>query len=241
MTPAASLRDVSLVDRGVTRLHPTSLELRRGTLTGIAGRNGSGKSTLLGLLAGERRPGTGTVRIDEQDVTRLGARALAQQRSLLGQDRDVAFGFTVEEVVAWGRTPWHGTPQARQDASIIGEVLEQQGLMHLRTRPVTTLSGGERTRVHLARVLAQRAPLLLLDEADADLDLVARHDLDRLLRRHVDEGRTAVTISHDIPRMRHTCDDVVLLRDGRVIAHGPAAEILSPEAIKNAFGIDAAW
>lgn len=241
MTPAASLRGVGLDDHGVTRLHPTTLDIPHGRVTGIVGRNGSGKSTLLGLLAGELRPGTGTVEVGGQDIARLGARARAQRRALLAQDRDVAFGFTVEEVVAWGRTPWQGTAESGSDAAVIAEAIEQQGLEHLRMRPVTTLSGGERTRVHLARVLAQCAPLLLLDEADADLDLVARHDLDVLLRRHVDGGGAVVAVSHDIPRMRHACDDVVLLSGGEVIAHGPAAEVLAPASLKEAFGIDVAW
>ncbi len=241
MTPAAHLIDAGLTSQHVVRLAPTTVMFRRGAITAVLGRNGSGKSTLLGLLSGELIPDSGYVEIEGVDIARLDARARARQRALLGQERQVSFGFTVEEVVSWGRTPWQGTPQARDDAMIVNEVIEDHGLSAVRTRPVTTLSGGERTRVHLARVMAQQAPLLLLDEADADLDVVGRHDLDSRMRAHADAGGAVIVVSHDIARMRHVCDDVVLLQGGRVIAAGAAAEVLTPDVLRDAFGIDVPW
>lgn len=241
MTPAARLIDAGLTSQQVIRLARTTVTFRAGAVTAVIGRNGSGKSTLLGLLAGELMPDAGSIEIDGADIASLDARARARQRALLGQERQVSFGFTVEEVVGWGRTPWRGTPQSRDDQAIIDEVIEEHGLSDLRTRPVTMLSGGERTRVHLARVMAQRAPLLLLDEADADLDVVGRHDLDARVRAHVDAGGAVIVVSHDIARMRHVCDDVVLLRSGEVIAHGDAAEVMSSAVLRDAFGIDVPW
>lgn len=241
MTPAAQLIDAGLTSQQVVRLARTTVAFRPGTVTAVLGRNGSGKSTLLGLLSGELVPDSGSIEIDGADITGLDARARARQRALLGQERQVSFGFTVEEVVSWGRTPWQGTPQAQDDEAIVNEVIEEHGLSAVRTRPVTMLSGGERTRVHLARVMAQRAPLLLLDEADADLDVVGRHDLDARIRAHADAGGAVIVVSHDVARMRHVCDDVVLLQGGRVVAYGRAAEVMTPAVLRGAFGIDIPW
>ncbi|MCX6431450.1 MAG: ABC transporter ATP-binding protein, partial [Actinobacteria bacterium] len=105
-------------------------------------------------------------------------------------------------------------------------------------RPVTALSGAERKRVHIARVIAQRSPLLLLDEADADLDLVGRRTLDDLVSDHVRSGGTAVVVSHDVTRMAHVCDHAVLLSDGRVHADGPRDEVLTQHQLSAAFDAD---
>ena len=216
MTPAAHLVDAGLTSQQVVRLARTTLAFRPGAVTAVLGRNGSGKSTLLGLLSGELVPDSGSIQIDGADIARLDARARARQRALLGQERQVSFGFTVEEVVGWGRTPWQGTPHARDDRVIIDEVIEGHGLSAVRTRPVTMLSG-------------------------ADLDVVGRHELDSRMRAHAEAGGAVIVVSHDIARMRHACDDVVLLQSGRVIAHGTAPEVMTSDVLRGAFGIDVPW
>lgn len=232
---AAELQDAGLRSGDQDRLHPTDLSLRPGAVTAIVGANGSGKSSLVALLAGEERPTTGRVLVDGLDIARIGERDLGRMRALLGQETHVSFGFTVEDVVSWGRLPWAGGHD--EDRAIVAEVIERQGLAHLRGRPVTALSGGERTRVHLARVLAQRAPLLLLDEADADLDLGGRRMLDGLVAEHVRSGGSAVVVTHDLARIGHVCDDVVLMQGGRVLAAGPRDGVLREDLLSEAFGI----
>jgi len=160
------------------RLHPTDLLFEPGTVTSIIGPNGSGKSTLLGLMSGDTRPTSGLVLMNGNQSATLSATMLARHQSLLAQDTTVSFPFLVHEVVAWGRLAWRRTPSAVDDARIINAAIESQDLAALRDRRVTELSGGEQTRVHLARIIAQQTPLLLLDEADADLDLVGRSHLD---------------------------------------------------------------
>ncbi len=241
MTAAGRLVGASLTTDGVRRLEPTTVDVRAGAVTAVLGRNGSGKSSLVGILAGELAPDEGSVVIGGSDIATLSSRELARRRALLSQERHVSFGFTVEEVVSWGRTPWRGTPSAQQDAAVVDEAIRRQDLDHLRGRPVTTLSGGERTRVHVARVLAQQAPLLLLDEADSDLDLVGRHALDEVVRAHATAGGAAVVVTHDVARIEHTCDDVVLMRDGAVFAHGPRREVMDASTLRAAFGIDVPW
>ena len=237
MTAAARLMEASLETSRVMRLHPTTVTIRTGAVTAIVGPNGSGKSSLLGLLAGDLTASRGRVLLGDRDVAQMRPRERAQARALLSQDRQVSFGFTAEEVISWGRSAWRGSPAASDDRRIIDEVIERQGLEALRRRPVTMLSGGERTRVHLARVLAQQASLLLLDEADADLDLVGRHILDSAVHSHVSAGGSAVVISHDISRVRRTSDDAIVMSHGRVLAHGPASDVLTNEQLSAAFGI----
>lgn len=237
MTPAAALVGAALHTGDRTRLHPTDLAIRAGAVTGIVGRNGSGKSTLLGLLAGELAPTAGRAEIDGIDVASLRHAERARRRALLTQDTQVAFGFTVEQVVAWGRAPWRGTPASASDAAVVDAAIDRQGLADLRHRPVTALSGGERKRVHLARVLAQQAPLLLLDEADSDLDLVGRRTVDEVVGAHARSGGTVVVVSHDLHRMARVCDDIVLLREGRVLAAGAGADVLTTALLTDAFGI----
>lgn len=235
--PAAELVSAGLASDGRVRLHPTDLALRAGAVTAVVGRNGSGKSTLLGLLAGELVPTSGRAIVDGDPVTDLDHRGLARRRALLSQDEQVSFGFTVQEVVSWGRTAWAGEPQASEDAMAVESALVECHLVSIRDRAVPSLSGGERKRVHLARVLAQDAPLLLLDEADSDLDLVGRRIIDELVMRRARAGGTAVIVSHDLARMGHVCDDVVLLAEGRVLAAGPREQVLTEPLLTRAFGV----
>ncbi len=235
---AAELHEASLRTGERQRLHATTLRIPAGQITAVIGRNGSGKSTLLGLLAGELSPSAGRVTIGGIPIDTLGHRELARRRAILTQDTQVSFGFTVRDVVSWGRTPWRGTSSVAEDTTIVSGAIGQQGLSDLADRPVTALSGGERKRVHIARVIAQRSPLLLLDEADADLDLVGRRTLDDLVSDHVRSGGTAVVVSHDVTRMAHVCDHVVLLRDGRVHADGPRGEVLTQQKLSEAFDAD---
>ncbi len=234
---AAALTGVTVQTGDQLRLHETTLHIPAGQRTAILGRNGSGKSTLLGLLAGELTPSTGQASIGGVPIDGLGHRELARRRAILTQETQVSFGFSVRDVVSWGRTPWHGSTAA-DDAAIVDRAIAQQGLGDISDRPVTALSGGERKRVHIARVIAQQSPLLLLDEADADLDLVGRRTLDELVTGHVRSGGTTVVVSHDLTRMAHACDHVVLMRAGRVHAAGPRADLLTQTLLSEAFDAD---
>ncbi len=235
--PAAALRAASVRTGDRIRLQPTDLEIRGGAVTAVIGRNGSGKSTLLGVLSGELAPTTGNAYVGGHDVRTLGTLELARRRALLTQETQVSFGFTVTDVVGWGRTAWRGSSAAAEDAAVVATAIAAQGLDDLRDRAVTSLSGGERKRVHIARVMAQDTGLLLLDEADSDLDLVGRRSLDVLVAEQAAQGRAAVVVTHDVTRMSHLCDDVVLMRAGHVHAHGPREEVLTETLLTAAFGV----
>lgn len=237
---AVELRDASVVTAGRQRLHPTSLRLSRGTITAVIGRNGSGKSTLLAVMAAEIEPDSGAVLIGGDDVHRISLTERARRRSLLTQETHVAFGFTVEEVVRWGRTPWRQTEMSRHDDDVVAQAIDSQDLADLADRPVTELSGGERKRVHIARVLAQQADVLLLDEADADLDLVGRKVIDDVVVEQARAGRTVVVVSHDVTRLARVCDQVILMRHGHIHAFGSGAETLTEPLLSEAFEVPVA-
>lgn len=237
MTAAVNLDGVEVSTREGVRLHSTTIAIRTGVITAVVGPNGSGKSSLMSVIAGDLNPSTGVIRIAGTDTAEMTAKARAQARSLLSQERQVAFGFTVEDVVSWGRTAWRGGPESRHDDSIIEQALVDLDLVPIRHRAVSTLSGGERTRVHLARVLAQRAPLLLLDEADADLDLVGRAILDDAVRRHTQGGGSAIVVTHDILRARQLASDALVMSQGRVLRQAAASQALTNEVLSEAYGI----
>lgn len=244
------------------RLTDASLQVAAGEVHALVGPNGSGKSTLLAVLAGDLAPDEGSVRFDglgntddagagisddrargaapespRRRSSRTSAAQAARRRALLAQETPLAFPFTVRDVVSWGRLPWRGTPQQAEDDEVIAAVIAEHGLTELLDRPVPELSGGERARVHLARVLAQRAPLLLLDEADAALDLAGQAHLDEAVRRRRDAGCAVVLVGHDLGRLSALADSASLLSRGRIIAQGPAAQTLTAESLSEAYGI----
>ena len=219
------------------RLEAVGVSVAAGEVHALVGPNGSGKSTLLAVLAGDLAPNSGSVLIDGTEWSRIGAREAARRRALLAQETPLAFPFTVREVVSWGRLPWRGTDAATEDDSVVAEVIAEHDLGALLDRPVTALSGGERARVHLARVLAQRAPVLLLDEADAALDLAGQAHLDAAVRRRREAGDAIVIVGHDLGRLAALADSATLLAHGRVVGQGRASTTLTAEALTRAYGV----
>lgn len=233
MSARVEARGVSVRDR----LVDVSVAVASGEVHALVGPNGSGKSTLLAVLAGDLSPDTGTVLLEGESWSRTSARMAARRRALLAQETPLAFPFTVREVVGWGRLPWRGTEAMSSDDEVIAEVIAQHGLNALVDRPVTSLSGGERARVHLARVLAQRAPVLLLDEADAALDLAGQAHLDAAIRRRRNAGDAIVIVGHDLGRLAALADSATLLSRGRAVGQGPADTTLTAETLTRAYGV----
>lgn len=233
MSARVEARGVSVRDR----LVDVSVAVASGEVHALVGPNGSGKSTLLAVLAGDLSPDTGTVLLEGESWSRTSARMAARRRALLAQETPLAFPFTVREVVGWGRLPWRGTDAMSSDDEVIAEVIAQHGLNALVDRPVTSLSGGERARVHLARVLAQRAPVLLLDEADAALDLAGQAHLDAAIRRRRNAGDAIVIVGHDLGRLAALADSATLLSRGRAVGQGPADTTLTAETLTRAYGV----
>ncbi|MER8097242.1 heme ABC transporter ATP-binding protein [Streptomyces goshikiensis] len=201
------------------------LTARAGEVLALVGPNGAGKSTLLGALAADLPASSGVVRIDGRPVGDWSAPDLALRRSVLPQAAALAFPFPVEDVVRMGRAPWAGTPYADSDGAVVAAAMAATEVTGFAERPFSALSGGERARVALARVLAQGAPLLLLDEPTAALDLRHQELVLRICRERAAAGDAVVVVLHDLGLAAAYADRAAVLHDGRIAADGPPAEV----------------
>lgn len=229
------------------RLVNFSAALRPGEVTAICGPNGAGKSTLLGCLAGLNRCDAGVVRLDGDPVALLPPRVRARSLGYLPQSAEVAWDVTVEVLVGLGRLPWQGAPlhrshaSAAEDATAVEEAIAAMDLAALRHRPVSRLSGGERARALVARVLAGRPRWLLADEPLANLDLAHAATLIARLREQATVGAGVVLVLHDLATAMNHADRVLVLDRGTLAADGPPAEALDEEVIARVWGVSARW
>ena len=228
---------VAAVAGGKPLLARTDLRLSPGRVTAVLGPNGAGKSTLLALLSGERRPDQGQVLLDGADIAGIPSPALALRRAVMAQEGAVSFDFLVREVVELGRYPHRLRPTAGE-AALVAQAMADADVTHLAPRVFNSLSGGEKARVHLARVLAQATPWLLLDEPTAALDLAHQHQaLQRLRRLAQQQGLGVVLVLHDLNLALRYADDAVLLAGAALQAAGPVREVLSPSRVRDIWGV----
>ncbi|MGN9763782.1 ABC transporter ATP-binding protein [Micromonospora sp. SD12] len=225
-------------DRAV--LDGVSLTVRAGESVALVGRNGCGKSTLLRLLTGSDQPESGRVLLHGRPAYGQRRRDVARQVAVLHQQLPPVPGLTVRQLVAQGRYPHRGPLGMlwRPEDAEATAALAATGVTGLADRQVDTLSGGERQRVRLALALAQRTPVLLLDEPTTFLDV--RHQLEvlSLVRRlHAERGLTVVTVLHELDHAARFTDRVVALAGGRVAADGSPAEVVTPALLADVFGV----
>lgn len=237
-TDAYALEGVNCRLGGREILSDVSLRIPRGKLLALAGPNGAGKSTLLGVLSGDLRPSGGSLDFLGQQIGAWEPAPLARHRAVLLQANDVSFAFSVRQVVEMGRSPWWGRTSADTDERIIGNAVDRTETRHLLDRAYTTLSGGEKARVSLARVLAQNAEVVLLDEPTAALDLRHQEEVMALARELARSGRTVVVVVHDLALAAAYADDIALVDHGRLVAHGSPEDVLTPARIAEVYGID---
>lgn len=235
-----SVTDLSVRLGGRDVLHGVRAAFRPGRVTAILGPNGSGKSTLVRALAGLIDSDAGQVRLGGRLIGRLSPRERARAIGYLPQDASVHWNLGVRELVALGRLP-HRSPFAapdRPDAEAIAVAMNATATLPLATRGVHTLSGGERARVLLARVLAGEPQWLLADEPLASLDPVHQLALLDQLRALAAGGMGVVIVLHDLVQAARAADDVLLLKEGRVVAFGPAHAALAHQPLREAFGVE---
>jgi iron complex transport system ATP-binding protein len=223
---------------GQTILEKVSFRVAKGGFTALLGPNGSGKTTLLRAICRHVPWRSGRVLIGGEPASELGARALATRVAVLRQEVSLGFDFTVEEIVRMGRSPYKGLldGDTEEDRSVVKDALALTDMSDLAERSFLTLSGGEQQRVLLARAIAQRPSLLLLDEPTSHLDI--RHQLE-ILTAISKLGLTVLAAVHDLNSALRFASEGVLLDRGRVFARGPIGEVLSEERIREVFGVDA--
>ncbi|WP_369778919.1 heme ABC transporter ATP-binding protein [Streptomyces sp. R33] len=211
------------------------LTARAGEVLALVGPNGAGKSTLLAALAADLPAAEGLVRIDGRPVDEWAAPDLALRRSVLPQSAQMSFPFPVGDVVRMGRAPWAGTPLADADAEAVAAAMAATEVAGFAARPFSALSGGERARVALARVLAQQAPLLLLDEPTAALDLRHQELVLRICRERAAAGDAVVVVLHDLGLAAAYADRAAVLHEGRIAADGPPAEVFGADLLSRVY------
>jgi iron complex transport system ATP-binding protein len=240
--PLLEARGVEVEIGGTPILRGADLRVDAGDLVAIVGPNGAGKSTLVRAVSGLQNASAGTVLWSGRDLGEMRGRDLARVRAFVPQRMPVPSGVTVREAVTIGRSS-HLRPLRRltgEDRDAIGGAMERARVTRFADRALTTLSGGELQRVQIAIGLAQEAPLLIADEPTSQLDLGATVGVATLLRELVDEGGlTVLLVVHDLALAAAVADTAVIVAEGRTVAAGAPAAVLSSERLAEIWGADA--
>ena len=219
-----------------------SLSLNAGEITAVIGPNGAGKSTLLRTLNGQIRQTSGTILIDGEQLERLNRRSISRRIAVVAQEAELRFPVTVLEFVLGGRFAWATNTgwgwETERDLQVASAVLEETELSNLSGRLMNELSGGERQRALMARALATEAPILLLDEPTANLDLSHQATLLSLVRNRCDRQQaSALVVTHDINLASQFADNILLMKQGKTLHSGRPEEVLRPEILEEVFEV----
>ncbi|GLR54793.1 ABC transporter ATP-binding protein [Shinella yambaruensis] len=235
-----TIENLSATLAGKRVVDGVSLTVGKGSFTGLIGPNGAGKSTFLRACLG-LVPASGMVRLDGVDLAGLRAAERARHLAYLPQERETAWAMSVEAVVALGRLPHHArfAAPSERDRAAIEAAITRMDLSAFRYRAVTSLSGGERARVLIARALAQETPVLLADEPLAGLDPQHQIALMRLFRELAAEGRIIIASMHDLTLAARWCDRLLLLHRGRAHAEGRPEAVLTARTLEDVYTVEA--
>lgn len=240
-TPRLAARGVTVGYGGRVVIDELDVAIPPGVITTIIGPNGCGKSTLLRTLSRLLKPARGTVVLDGEDIARLRTRDVAKKLGLLPQAPVAPEGLTVADLVARGRHPHQSWLRqwSSDDADVVAGALAMTGVSDLADRPVDALSGGQRQRVWISMTLAQGTDLLLLDEPTTYLDLAHAVDVLDLVDDLHESGRTVVMVLHDLNLAVRYSDNLVVMREGSILAQGHPRDVVTAELLHEAFGLRA--
>ncbi|KJL26113.1 putative siderophore transport system ATP-binding protein YusV [Microbacterium oxydans] len=239
--PALEARGLVVAYDGKVVVDGVDLALPEGSFTVILGPNASGKSTVLRTLARVLKPESGDVLFDGRALGEYGSKELARRMGLLPQDAIAPEGMRVADLVSRGRYPHHSALQrwTAADDTATREALAATNTTDLAERYVDQLSGGQRQRVWVALLLAQQTPVMLLDEPTTFLDIAHQYELLDLLRDLNAQGKTVIAVLHDLNQAARYADNLVLMKEGRVVATGTPSGLITAERVGDVFGIDA--
>ncbi len=227
-----------------TILSVDDLRIRSGEFVGIIGTNGAGKTTLLNVCCGLIRPSRGSVRLDKHELTMLSGWRKANLRKRIGYIPQAAeynpeIPYTLREVVAMGRTSTRGLLRRlrREDYDIVDEWIEKLGLSERRRQVFGSLSGGEQQKALIARAMVQQPEMLLLDEPCSNLDFNWKYQITEIVERLYCEAKmTVLVVSHETSLLPASCERVVLLNEGRIVADGQTQTVLTSETLEKVYG-----
>ena len=219
-------------------LHNVSLSIKAGEMVGLLGPNGSGKTTVIKLASGVLKPGQGEITLDGSNLRQLSRKTIARSVAVVPQQFHIPFAFTVGEVVTLGRIPFIRAlaGESHLDRQAVATALKLVDISELGERRFDELSGGERQKVILAMALAQQPKLMLLDEPTMHLDIAHQIEILELVRTlNVEQGLTVMAAMHDLNLASLYFDRLILLKEGRVLADGTPAEVLTEDSIREVF------
>lgn len=220
-----------------------TFNVKKGEFLSIIGPNGSGKSTLLKTLNSLYTPIEGKISMDGNNINKFKKKDLAKEMALVLQDNNIDYGFTVEDIVLMGRHPHKGRFERENpdDYRIVDESLKMTNTLELKDRLVTEISGGERQRVMIAKALAQKPSLILLDEPTSHLDINHQLEILKLLKKmNKDKGTTIILVIHDINLGIRYSDRVIMLNEGKIIEIGDSEKVITKDNIKLAYDVNVA-
>lgn len=228
-------------DESGSVLKDISLKVKRGEFVGILGPNGSGKTTLLKIISGALKPTAGITYLEGKRIENFKHKERAKSIAVVPQESSIPFSFSALEVVLMGRSPY--LPffgfETKEDISIAKEAMSTTDVLQFETRSIQELSGGEKQRVVVARALAQRPNILLLDEPTTYLDIRHQSDLYRTIKnKNIDAHLTVVTVMHDINLASTYCDRIIFIKNGKIIADGIPNDVVKYAMIKEVFETD---
>ena len=229
-------------ERGGRRiLDSIAVQFASGSVTAVLGPNGAGKSTLLGCMVGLLRPSHGAVALDETPLVSLAADERARRIAFLPQIAEISWPVDVATLVALGRIPFRHRASDAENEAAVRRAMQATRTTQWSQRTVTSLSGGERARVLLARVLAGESDWILADEPFVGLDPAHQFEAADLLRSLATQGHGVVLTIHDLALAARIADRVVVLHHGRIVADGTPEAALTPPTLREVYGIDAQW
>jgi iron complex transport system ATP-binding protein len=222
-----------------TVLDDVSVTIRKGKITSFIGANGAGKSTLLSLISRLNKKDEGDILIEGDPIDKCKSGDLAKKISILKQSNHINVRLTIRELVSFGRFPYSQGKLKPEDWEYVDEAIRYMELEDLQHQYLDQLSGGQQQRAFIAMVIAQNTEYVLLDEPLNNLDMKHSVQIMKVLRRMVDElGKTVIIVIHDINFASVYSDDIVALKNGRVVKEGPAAEIIDSFVLKQVYGMD---
>ncbi len=218
------------------------LSIKQGKVTTLIGANGCGKSTLFNLITKNLRPQRGEIRLEGKDISQVKLKDFACQVAIVHQYNTAPADISVEKLVAFGRTPYHGfgsLSNSEEDEEKIKCALEITNTEKLKDKAVAQLSGGQKQRVWIAMALAQDTKILFLDEPTTYLDIRYQLQILKLVRKLNEEyGMTVIMVLHDINQSLYYSDEIVAMKDGRITAQGKPEEIITSELIKKVYDVE---
>ena len=234
------VNNVEFAYNSIPVLENISMELNRAEVLGIVGPNGTGKSTLIRCIDRILNPERGSIFLDEQDISKMARMEIARKIGYVPQSIEGVFPASVIDTVLMGRRPYLGWKSSKEDLDHVLEVLELLGMMEFAMRDINEISGGQQQKVLIARALAQKADILLLDEPTSNLDI--RHQLEvmEIMKDIVkNKGISAVMALHDLNLASRYADRIIMMKGGKIFAAGNPASVLTVENIKQVYGVRA--